>query len=56
LDAASGLASGYVNSNCDGDDGAPLTDYDLIGRAEDRTGLFSRWVMRIISISCACRP
>jgi uncharacterized protein len=41
LDAASGMASGYVNSNCDGDDGAPLTDYDLIGRASDRTGLFA---------------
>jgi hypothetical protein len=41
LDAASGLAIGYVNSNSDGDDGAPLTDYDLIGRASDRTGLFA---------------
>jgi hypothetical protein len=41
LDAASGLASGYVNSNSDGDDGAPLTDYDLIGSASDRTGLFA---------------
>jgi uncharacterized protein len=41
LDAASGMASGYVNSNTDGDDGAPLTDYDLIGRATDRTGLFA---------------
>ncbi|HME39430.1 MAG TPA: hypothetical protein VKG63_10770 [Steroidobacteraceae bacterium] len=41
LDAASGLASGYVNSNADGDDGAPLTDYDLIGTAHDRTGLFA---------------
>jgi uncharacterized protein len=41
LDAASGLASGYVNSNSDGDDGAPLTDYDLIGRPSDRTGLFA---------------
>jgi Bacteriophage tail sheath protein len=41
LDAASGMASGYVNSNSDGDDGAPLTDYDLIGRASDRTGLFA---------------
>src|SRR6202040_387986 len=28
LDPASGLATGYVNSNPDGDDGAPLTDYD----------------------------
>ena len=41
LDAASGLATGYVNSNSDGDDGAPLTDYDLIGREGDRTGLFA---------------
>jgi hypothetical protein len=41
LDSASGLASGYVNSNSDGDDGAPLTDYDLIGRQSDRTGLFA---------------
>jgi hypothetical protein len=41
LDAASGLASGYVNSNSDGDDGAPLTDYDLIGSPGDRSGLFA---------------
>jgi phage tail sheath protein FI len=41
LDPASGLASGYVNSNSDGDDGAPLTDYDLIGSARDRAGLFA---------------
>ncbi len=41
LDRSSGLATGYVTSNPDGDDGAPLTDYDLIGRATDRTGLFA---------------
>jgi phage tail sheath protein FI len=41
VDAASGLATGYVNSNSDGDDGAPLTDYDLIGSATERTGLFA---------------
>jgi hypothetical protein len=41
LNAASGMATGYVNSNSDGDDGAPLTDYDLIGRESDRTGLFA---------------
>jgi uncharacterized protein len=41
LDAASGLATGYVNSNSDGDDGAPLTDYDLIGRESDHTGVFA---------------
>ncbi|MDP9082262.1 MAG: hypothetical protein M3N50_00620 [Pseudomonadota bacterium] len=41
LDRLSGLATGYVTSNSDGDDGAPLTDYDLIGGASDRTGLFA---------------
>ena len=41
LDRISGLATGYVTSNSDGDDGAPLTDYDLIGRAIDHTGLFA---------------
>jgi hypothetical protein len=32
---------GYVNSNPDGNDGAPLTDYDLIGSATEHTGLFA---------------
>lgn len=41
LDSASGLAIGYVSSNGDGDDGAPLTDYDLIGSDLDKTGLFA---------------
>ncbi len=41
LDPASGLATAYVNSNSDGDDGAPLTDYDLIGSSLDHTGLFA---------------
>jgi hypothetical protein len=41
LDSSSGLATGYVGSNADGDDGAPLTDYDLIGSKVDRTGLFA---------------
>jgi phage tail sheath protein FI len=31
----------YVSSNPDGDDGGPLTDYDIIGSAIDRTGLFA---------------
>jgi hypothetical protein len=43
LDAVSGLATGYVNSNSDGDDGAPLTDYDLIGSEVERTGIFALW-------------
>lgn len=32
---------GYVHSNPDGDDGAPLTDYDIIGSAAEGTGLFA---------------
>ena len=41
VDAASGLATAYVGSNADGDDGAPLTDYDVIGSEVERTGLFA---------------
>ena len=32
---------GYVSSNPDGDDGKPLSDYDIIGSAPRRTGLFA---------------
>jgi phage tail sheath protein FI len=32
---------GYVDSNPDGDDGAPLSDYDLIGSPQRGTGLFA---------------
>jgi hypothetical protein len=32
---------GYVYSNPDGDDGAPLTDYDLIGSPGRGTGMFA---------------
>jgi hypothetical protein len=35
-----GLA-GYVLSNPDGDDGGPLSDYDIIGSAAEGTGLFA---------------
>jgi Bacteriophage tail sheath protein len=31
----------YVGSNPDGDDGGPLTDYDIIGSASERTGMFA---------------
>ena len=41
LDPASGLATAYINLNSDGDDGAPLTDYDLIGSSQDHTGVFA---------------
>lgn len=33
--------AGYVLSNPDGDDGGPLTDYDIIGSAAEGTGLFA---------------
>ena len=36
-----GVAIGYTLSNPDGDDGAPLTDYDIIGTAASGTGLFA---------------
>ena len=32
---------GYAMSNPDGDDGKPLTDYDIIGSESERTGLFA---------------
>ena len=39
---AGGLgAVGYVASNTDGDDGDPLTNYDIIGDARLRSGLFA---------------
>jgi uncharacterized protein len=39
--APGGVAVGYTLSNPDGDDGAPLTDYDVIGSAASRSGLFA---------------
>lgn len=39
--APGGGAVGYAVSNPDGDDGGPITDYDVIGSATDRTGLFA---------------
>jgi Bacteriophage tail sheath protein len=36
-----GSAIGYAYSNPDGDDGGPLTDYDIIGSAAAATGLFA---------------
>lgn len=36
-----GVAVGYTLSNPDGDDGGPLTDYDIIGAASAATGLFA---------------
>ncbi|MFO1426314.1 MAG: hypothetical protein U1F11_04945 [Steroidobacteraceae bacterium] len=39
--SAPGSPIGYVYANNDGDDGDPLTDYDVIGSAQDGTGLFA---------------
>jgi phage tail sheath protein FI len=39
--APSGAVVGYVNANPDGDDGGEITDYDVIGAADLRTGLFA---------------
>ena len=39
--AVPGQSLGYVSSNPDGDDGDPLTDYDVIGSASGATGLFA---------------
>ncbi len=36
-----GSSVGYACSNPDGDDGGPLTDYDLIGSAAEARGLFA---------------
>jgi uncharacterized protein len=36
-----GAAIGYAVSNPDGNDGGPLTDYDVIGSAIDGTGMFA---------------
>lgn len=41
LDPATGLPTAFVASNGDGDDGSPLTDYDLIGSRSDSTGIFA---------------
>ncbi len=36
-----GQPAGYVGSNPDGNDGSPLSDYDVIGSARNATGLFA---------------
>jgi hypothetical protein len=41
LDPVNGLATAYVSSNSDGDDGGPVTDYDVIGSGTERTGIFA---------------
>ena len=43
---------GYINSNSDGDDGAPLTDYDIIGSATAGTGIFALRAVTGFNLMC----
>jgi phage tail sheath protein FI len=43
---------GYAISNPDGDDGAPLTNYDIIGSAIENTGLFALKGTPIFNLLC----
>ena len=43
---------GYIDSNPDGDDGAPLTDYDVIGSAERGTGIFALRAVEDVHFLC----
>lgn len=45
-------AIGYAVSNPDGDDGAPLTDYDVIGSAVDSTGMFALKATPAFNLLC----
>jgi hypothetical protein len=47
---------GYIDSNPDGDDGEPLTDYDLIGSRERGTGLFALRASDDIHFLCIPPP
>jgi hypothetical protein len=47
---------GYVDSNPDGADGSPLTDYDLIGSAERGTGLFALRDVEDLHFVCVPPP
>ncbi|HEY4210430.1 MAG TPA: hypothetical protein VGM84_03015 [Steroidobacteraceae bacterium] len=47
-----GAGSGYALSKPDGDDGAPLTDYDVIGSAAHGTGLFALQTLPAFNFLC----
>ncbi len=47
-----GVAIGYTLSNPDGDDGAPLTDYDIIGSAGSGGGLFALAALEHFNMLC----
>jgi len=50
--AASGASIGYTPSNPDGDDGGPITDYDIIGSAQAGTGIFALHSAPEINLLC----
>jgi phage tail sheath protein FI len=45
-------AIGYVASRTDGDDGGPLSDYDIIGSAVEGTGIFALRAMPNFGLLC----
>ncbi|HET7812513.1 MAG TPA: hypothetical protein VFL16_18220 [Steroidobacteraceae bacterium] len=50
--AANGAVIGYTPSNPDGDDGGPITDYDIIGSAQSGTGIFALQAAPDINLLC----
>ena len=50
--AANGAVIGYTPSNPDGDDGGPITDYDVIGSAQSSTGIFALQAAPDINLLC----
>ena len=50
--ANNGAVIGYTPSNPDGDDGGPITDYDLIGSAQLGTGIFALQAAPDINLLC----
>ncbi|HUQ11252.1 MAG TPA: hypothetical protein VM146_13135 [Steroidobacteraceae bacterium] len=50
--ANNGAVIGYTHSNPDGDDGGPITDYDIIGSAQSGTGLFALHAAPDINLLC----
>jgi uncharacterized protein len=50
--SANSAAIGYSLSNADGDDGGPITDYDVIGSAQAGTGIFALHSAPDINLLC----
>jgi hypothetical protein len=50
--ANNGAVIGYTPSNPDGDDGGPITDYDIIGSAQAKTGIFALHASPEINLLC----